>query len=120
MQRLMIADDSAVICKVAKRILTGMNFLVVEASNTGEALEMCEAQLPSVLVVDAGMPDALKLITTVRQMQGGDKVKIFYSTIENDIKVLMVGKRAGADDFLIKPFDRNILETTFGPHALAA
>lgn len=120
MQRLMIADDSAVICKVAKRILSGMNFQVVEASNTAEALMMCEAQLPSVLVVDAGMPDALTLIHTVRQMQGGQHVRIFYATIENDIKVLMVGKRAGADDFLLKPFDRRMLEAAFGPYAVAA
>lgn len=119
-QRLMIADDSAVICKVAKRILGGMNFQVVEASNTGEALMMCEAQLPAILIVDAGMPDALSLIHSVRQMEGGDKVRIYYCTIENDIKVLMVGKRAGADDFLIKPFDRQILENAFGRFAAAA
>tara|TARA_B100000678_G_scaffold122203_1_gene102215 strand:- start:35 stop:400 length:366 start_codon:yes stop_codon:yes gene_type:complete len=119
-QRLMIADDSAVICKVAKRILGGMSFQVVEASNTGEALMMCEAQLPAILIVDAGMPDALSLIHSVRQMEGGDKVRIYYCTIENDIKVLMVGKRAGADDFLIKPFDRQMLENAFGRFAAAA
>lgn len=120
MQRLMIADDSAVICKVAKRILSGMNFQVVEASSTNEALMMCEAQLPSILIVDSGMDNALVLIQTVRQMNGGSDVRIFYSTIENDIKVLMVGKRAGADDFLLKPFDRLTLESTFGRFALAA
>lgn len=120
MQRLMIADDSAVICKVAKRILSGMNFQVVEASSTAEALMMCDAQLPSVLIVDSGMDEVLDLIRTVRQMDGGDQVRIFYSTIENDIKILMVGKRAGADDFLLKPFDRRTLETTFGRFALAA
>ena len=64
-QRLMIADDSAVICKVAKRILGGMNFQVVEASNSSEALMMCEAQLPAILIIDAGMPDALSVIHTV-------------------------------------------------------
>ncbi|WP_244598319.1 response regulator [Pseudohoeflea suaedae] len=119
-QRLMIADDSAVICKVAKRILGGMNFQVVEASNSSEALMMCEAQLPAILIVDAGMPDALSVIHTVRQMQGGEKVRIYYCTIETDIKVLMIGKRAGADDFLTKPFDRQVLEAAFAKYSLAA
>jgi Response regulator containing a CheY-like receiver domain and a GGDEF domain len=120
MHRLMIADDSAVICKVAKRILSGMNFLVVEASNSSEAMMMCEAQLPAVMIVDAGMPDALELIASVRQLPGGKNVRIYYCTIENDIKLLMVGKRAGADDFLMKPFDRRTLEATFSRIAEAA
>lgn len=120
MQRLMIADDSAVICKVAKRILSGMNFQVVEASNAGEAMVMCEAQLPMIMIIDAGMPDALDLIACVRKLDGGKNVRIYYCTIENDIKLLMVGKRAGADDFLMKPFDRRLLEETFGRFAAAA
>jgi two-component system chemotaxis response regulator CheY len=49
MRRFMIADDSAVICKVAKRILTGLDYLVIEASNAGEAMIMCDAQLPDIL-----------------------------------------------------------------------
>jgi CheY-like chemotaxis protein len=51
MRRFMIADDSAVICKVAKRILTGLDYLVIEASNAGEAMIMCDAQLPDILCV---------------------------------------------------------------------
>ncbi|PWV95819.1 two-component system chemotaxis response regulator CheY [Hoeflea marina] len=120
MRRLMIADDSAVICKVAKRILSGMDFLVVETSNTGEAMIMCQAQLPEIMVVDAGMPGALDLITSVRAMNGGKEVRIFYCLIENDLKQMMIGRRAGADEFLLKPFDRRILTAAFAPHALAA
>jgi len=120
MRRLMIADDSAVICKVAKRILTGLDFLVVEASNAGEAMIMCDAQLPEVLLVDAGMTDALELISSVRQMDGGKDVRIHYLMIEKEFKQMMAGKRAGADDFLLKPFDRRSLTEAFAPYAIAA
>lgn len=120
MRRLMIADDSAVICKVAKRILTGLDFLVVEASNAGEAMIMCDAELPDVILVDAGMVSALDLIASIRQMEGGKNVRIYYMMIEREFKQMMAGKRAGADDFLLKPFDRRILTEVFAPYALAA
>ncbi|MBO9629504.1 MAG: response regulator, partial [Shinella sp.] len=51
MQRLMIADGSDVVRKVGKRILSGFNFLVLEASSSLEALVRCEAELPNILIV---------------------------------------------------------------------
>lgn len=114
MQRLMIVDDSSVIRKVAKRILSGLDWLVSEADSAYMAQMHCQAQLPHVLVVDATMPDAIDLIAAVRQMPGGDAVRIYYCLVEADLKSMMQGKRAGADDYLIKPFDRRILTTTFG------
>jgi two-component system chemotaxis response regulator CheY len=99
MRRLMIADDSAVICKVAKRILTGLDYLVIEASNAGEAMIMCDASFPRCCCVDAGMTGALDLISSVRQMEGGKDVRIHYLMIEKEFKQMMAGKRAGADGF---------------------
>lgn len=120
MHRLMIVDDSSVIRKVAKRILTGLDFLVSEADTAYQAEHHCQAQLPDILVVDATMPDALELIQTVRQMDGGEQVRIYYCLVEADLKSMMQGKRAGADDFLIKPFDRQILTSVFGRFTQAA
>ena len=114
MQRLMIVDDSSVIRKVAKRILSGLDFLVSEADTAHQAQMHCQAQLPHILIVDATMPDALDLIATVRQMPSGADVRIYYCLVEADLKSMMQGKRAGADDFLIKPFDRRILTSVFG------
>jgi len=109
-----------VICKVAKRILTGLDFLVVEASNAGDAMMMCDAHLPEIMIVDAGMVGALDLISSVRAAEGGKGVRIYYCLIENDFKQMMTGKRTGADDFLLKPFDRKLLTATFGRYAEAA
>ncbi|WP_099865362.1 response regulator [Pararhizobium haloflavum] len=117
MQRLMIVDDSSVIRKVAKRILSGLDFLVSEADSASQAQSHCHAQLPHILIVDATMPDALEFISTIRSMPNGESVRIYYCLVEADLKSMMQGKRAGADDFLIKPFDRKILTSVFGRFA---
>lgn len=120
MQRLMIADGADVVRKVGKRILSELGFLVAEASNAHEALLQCHAELPNILIVDAGLEGALGLIAHIRTLPEGNNVRIYYCVIEADLKSMMLGKRAGADDFLMKPFDRKILTAKFGNSAIAA
>lgn len=120
MQRFMITDTSDVVRKVGRRILSELDFLVSEASNAREALVGCETELPDYLLVDSGMDGALDLIVSVRALPSGKDVKIYYCVIEADLKKLMAGKRAGATDFLLKPFDRKILTAVFGNRAVAA
>jgi two-component system, chemotaxis family, chemotaxis protein CheY len=120
MQRLMIADSSDIVRKVGKRILSELGFLVVEAETAHEALRNCQAELPSFLIVDAALDGAIELITGVRALPEGKDVRIFYCVIEADLKKMMAGKRAGADEFLLKPFDRKILTSVFAGHAAAA
>ncbi|KWV40421.1 MULTISPECIES: response regulator [Rhizobium] len=120
MQRFMIADSSDVVRKVGKRILSELDFMVSEASNVVEALSSCQVELPEYLIVDSGMDSALELISAIRGMEGGKDVKIYYCVVEADLKKLMMGKRAGATDFLLKPFDRKILTAVFGHRAIAA
>ena len=120
MQRLMIADGSDVVRKVGKRILTELGFLVAEADTSVEALSGCQAELPALLIVDAGLEGALELIQNVRALPNGKSVRVYYCVIEADLKKMMLGKRAGANDFLLKPFDRKILTSVFAGLSVAA
>jgi two-component system chemotaxis response regulator CheY len=120
MQRFMITDTSDVVRKVGKRILSELDFLVSEAGDAREALTRCQAEIPDYLIVDAGMEGALDLIAAIRAMPNGKDVKIYYCVVEADLRKLMAGKRAGATDFLLKPFDRKILTAVFGNRAVAA
>jgi len=120
MQRLMIADSSDVVRKVGRKILSELNFLVTEASSTLEAISRCQTDLPNILIVEAGMDGALDLIAAIRALPQGKSCRIYYCVIEADLKKMMLGKRAGADDFLLKPFDRKILTSVFGNYAVAA
>lgn len=116
MKRCMIVDDSSVIRKVAKRILAGPQMLVVEASSGEEALGMCMAEMPDVVIVDGVLPDmeVTDFISRVRQIGGKDKAtKIAICIPEMDIGAIMRSKRAGAAGFIMKPFDRPLLMERF-------
>jgi two-component system, chemotaxis family, chemotaxis protein CheY len=120
MKHLMIVEEYEVVRKVAKRILSGMGYHVSEAGSTLEALVRCESELPDVLIVDSAMDGALELIGNIRRLPDGKQSRIYYSVIEADLKRMMQGKRAGADDFLLKPFDRKILTSVFANLSVAA
>lgn len=113
MQRILIADDSSVIRKVGKRILNGLGFMVAEAATAGEVHRLCAARRPDILIIDASLDGALDVIADIREMDGGGKVRIYYCLVKADLKHMMVGRRAGVDDFLLKPFDRSVLERVF-------
>ena len=113
MQRLMLVDGSVIIRKVGKRILSDLGFLVSEAEDISSAVKLCEGGLPAVLVVDSCLDGSEEFIRQIRSLPDGKNVKIYYCLIESKLKTMMKGKRAGADDFLMKPFDRDILTKIF-------
>lgn len=108
MKRCMFVDDSSVIRKVAKRILGGPEMMVVEAGSALEALDMCRAEMPDIIVVDSGLPDmtAVEFIQSVRGIPGYVKPQIMLCLTEVDIGAIMRAKRAGAQGYLLKPFNR--------------
>jgi two-component system chemotaxis response regulator CheY len=122
MKRCMFVDDSSVIRKVAKRILGGPDMIVIEAESAEHALDMCEADMPDIIVVDTGLPDmaAEDFIRRVRQMPGAVKPQIAISMIEVDIGTIMRAKRAGAQGYLLKPFNRTQLLERFRHFSMAA
>lgn len=114
MRRLMIVDKSTVVRRVAERILSDMGFLVAQADDVNFAYSMCCEEAPNILVIDADMDGVLDFIAKVRAMPNGREIHIFFSLVEADLKTMMRGKRAGANDFLLRPFDRAILNRVFG------
>jgi two-component system, chemotaxis family, chemotaxis protein CheY len=108
MKRCMFVDDSSVIRKVAKRILGSPEMVVVEAGSALEALDMCRAEMPDIIVVDSMLPDmsAVEFIQHVLAMTGQVKPQIMLCLTELDIGAIMRAKRAGAQGYLLKPFNR--------------
>ena len=108
MKRCLFVDRSNVICKVAKRILGGPDMVVIEASSGFDALDMCNVSMPDFIVVDAALSDisVVEFIRRVRALESPVKPTIMLCLTEIDIGAIMRAKRAGAEGYLLKPFNR--------------
>lgn len=106
----LIVDDSRIIRKVARRIVEGLGFEVDEAADGAEALAFCAALRPDVILLDWNMPvmDGLTFIRRLRE-QPGQMPKVLFCTIETDPGRIAEALDAGADDYVMKPFDGEIL-----------
>ncbi|RRH92922.1 response regulator [Mesorhizobium tamadayense] len=115
MKRCLFVDDSSVIRKVAKRILGGSDIMVIEAATGLDAVELCSSNMPDVVVVDGGLPDmqAVDLIRRIRAIESTIKPQILISLVEVDVGSIMRAKRAGAQGYLLKPFNRAQLLDSF-------
>ncbi|MCB1511270.1 MAG: response regulator [Hyphomicrobiaceae bacterium] len=115
MKQCMIVDDSSVIRKVAKYILTSLGYDVIEAENGREAIEKCQVRLPDAILLDWDMPDmnGQEFLTTYMHSFRSRKPYIVYATTENDPVDIARALSMGASDFMLKPFDREAIEAKF-------
>ncbi|MEQ8656709.1 MAG: response regulator [Hyphomicrobiales bacterium] len=115
MKTCLVVDDSSVIRKVARRILEDLHFEVLEAADGQEALEMCREAMPDSIFLDWNMPvmDGLEFLKALRAEEGGMEPKVVFCTTENDVAHIAKAMRAGANEYIMKPFDREIVEAKF-------
>ncbi len=107
MTQALVVDDSAVIRKVARRIFEGMQFETSEAEDGQKALSACAYAMPDLILLDWNMPvmDGFAFMRELRRMPGGFKPKVVLCTSENDPAHIARAMHAGADDFILKPFN---------------
>lgn len=112
MKRCLVVDDSRVVRKVASRIVTDLNFEVVEAADGAEALSSCRESMPDAVLLDWNMPvmTGIEFIIQLRKRPGGDKPKVVFCTTENDVAHIREAISAGADEYVMKPFDHETLQ----------
>ena len=113
MVRCLIVDDSKVVRKVARHILETLNFEVHEAGDGREAMSRCEAAMPDAILLDWNMPvmSGMEFLRVLRQSDLAPQPRVVFCTTENDIAHIQAALEAGADDYLIKPFDRDTLQS---------
>jgi two-component system chemotaxis response regulator CheY len=116
----LVVDDSAVIRKVAGRILELLQFSSVEAENGARALEICSESMPDVILLDWKLPqtDTLEWLRALRSMPCGNEPKVIFCATENDPLAIGRALRAGADDVVLKPFDHRALQEKFEENGL--
>ena len=115
MKTCLVVDNSSVIRKVARRILEGLDFQIVEAENGEEAIESCRKNLPDAILLDWNMPkmDGYDFLRALRRLPGGDRPKVVFCTTENDVAHIARALHAGANEYIMKPFDKDIVEAKF-------
>ena len=115
MKSCLIVDDSSVVRKVARRILEDLDFIVDEAEDGQEAFDKCRQEMPDAILLDWQMPimGGLEFLKLLRAFVGGQTPYVVYCVTEYDIGQIALGKKAGANDYLMNPFDRDMLESVF-------
>jgi len=115
MKSCLVVDDSSVVRKVARRILEDLDYIIEEAEDGQEAFDKCRQEMPDAILLDWQMPvmSGLDFLKLLRAYVGGQVPRVIYMVTENDVGQIALALKAGATDFMMKPFDRDILEGKF-------
>lgn len=111
MKTCLVVDDSRVIRKVARRILEELGFEVAEAADGAEALAWCRVVMPDAILVDWQMPvmGGMDFLRRLRLEPGGQAPRVVFCSVENDIDRIREAIDSGADEYIMKPFDSEIV-----------
>lgn len=112
MKSCLIVDDSKVVRKLVRRIMEEIGFAVSEAEDGLHAHNFCESQKPDLILLDWHMPvmDGLEFLKKLRAMPDGNIPKVIFCTTESELNHIMEAMSAGADEYVMKPFDADIIK----------
>lgn len=124
MMHCLIVDDSVVIRKVARAILERLGHKPEEAADAETALAACKVAMPDVILLDSHMPgmNGMEFMAALRGIGAARLAHVIYCTIENDPIDLARAFTCGVDDYLLKPYSRDMIEAKLAevPAAAAA
>jgi two-component system chemotaxis response regulator CheY len=111
----LVVDDSMVVRKAARRIVEGLGFTVTEAKDGQEALDACRVALPEAVLLDWNMPvmDGITFLRAARAEFGPDRPRIVLCTTEAEFTRIVQALEAGAQEYVMKPFDAEIIRDKF-------
>ena len=115
MKFCLIVADSRVVRKVARRIAEDLQFECDEAEDGQKAYEFCQTRMPDAIILDWNMPvmSGIEFLERLRQMPNGGHPKVVLCTTENDLTHIQRAMMAGANEYIMKPFDKDIIQNKF-------
>lgn len=107
MKYCLVVDDSRVIRTVARRIMEDLRYSVDEAEDGMAALRACHEKMPDLIFLDWNLPSmkGLDFIKSVRGQHDGGHPVILFCTTESDPAEIANAMAAGANEYVLKPFD---------------
>ena len=108
----LIVDDSRVIRKVSSKIAISLGYVAIEAENGEEALARCKKAMPDLVLTDWNMPemDGIEFVAKLRAIPTPKEPIVVFCTSNGEAKDIHDGIAAGADDYIVKPFDEASLK----------
>lgn len=109
--KVLVVDDEIVSLTTLKIFTARLGYEVLFASNGQEAYRIWQEVRPSIVITDWEMPEmsGLELCTKIREEMGDDYTYIILVTGRAEIRDLVMGMEAGADDYILKPFNKDEL-----------
>jgi two-component system chemotaxis response regulator CheY len=113
MKTCLIVEDSRVMRRIARKMLEELGLSVDEAEDGKQAIEKSKVHLTDMVLLDWNMPvmNGLEYLIALRQLPGGDAPKVVLCTTETDLAQIIKAMEAGANEYIMKPYDRDILES---------
>ena len=113
MKTFLVVDDLRGVRKAARGILEGFGFAVDEAEDGAQALAACRTRLPDAILLDWNMPvmNGLEFLHALRGEFGADNPAVVFCTTENEMDRIMLAIEGGANEYIMKPFDAEIIQS---------
>ena len=107
----LVVDDSGVIRKLASKMLADLDIQSVEAENGAVAFDRCTDQMPDIVLLDWNMPvmDGMEFLKKLRATPFPRQPKVLFCTTESEFSKIAAALAEGADEYIMKPFDEDIL-----------
>jgi len=104
---ILVVDDDPIAVRLMKLALEGEGFEVMTSAGALEALRTVQGKLPDLILLDIMMPDVdgLQVIRHLRSMPGVVDIPVILVTAKAEVDDRIMGLRAGADDYIVKPAD---------------
>ena len=109
-KEIVAVDDSALILRMLERVL-GKQYFVYAFADENRALELLRKKAPALIILDIDMPglSGFDMLEMIRQMDHLKNVPVIFLTSNNNKNYVVKAVASGANDYVIKPIDENIL-----------
>jgi len=115
MKTCLVVDDSQPLRGLAAKIVEGLGLCVSEAGDGAEALARCRDRMPDAILLDWNMPvmSGIDFLKALAAETSGRLPLVIFCSGESSVRHIQEALAAGADDYVIKPFDREVLALKF-------
>lgn len=109
--KCLIADNSKIIRMLLAKIISNLDWDVVEAEDGEEAYEVFQLQSPDLVIMDWRLPimEGIDVLYKIRDSKNNKQPKVMFCSSVVDIEKIKEALDGGADDYIMKPFDEEII-----------